>query len=154
MPKRHWFTTQACASEPPASIRTARLFSALIEAKSSEAHANMLCRDKTWGAIIFWGWFRYKHTDPSNWLKNPLKHGHTHFPTLSQLENQAIRKQTGISIRVDNGWKGKIHMIWHSFVRNYSSRSIWPLLNGAATYSVKIWRFVYPFTLLLEGIII
>lgn len=143
--------TQACASEPSTSIRTAHLFSALIEANGSEAHACMLCGDKTWGAIVFWGCFGCKHTDLLNWLENPWRH--THFMILSCPENQGIRKQNSFSIMLDNGWKGKIHMILHNFTWNHSLRSIWPLINATTCYN-KTCKFVYSFTYLLDGIII
>lgn len=77
--------THACASEPSTSIRTAHLFSALIEANGSGAQACMLCGDKTRGVIVFRGCFGYKHTDLLNWLKNPRRH--THFMIPSRPEN-------------------------------------------------------------------
>ena len=116
---------QACASQPSTSIRIAHLISALIEANGSEAQTCMLCGDKIWGAIMFWGWFGYKHLAPLNRFKNPRKHRHTHFTNLLCLENQDIRKKNSFSLTLDNRWKGKIHTIWHSFIWSYSLSSIW-----------------------------
>lgn len=132
----HWFTKHT------GMIFRACYFnknSALIKANGSVACAYTLCRDKTWQ------WLGYKHLVILNWLNIPTKYRHAHS-SLSCPENQGIRKQKSFSIMVDNGWKGKIYMMWHSFIWNYSLRSTWTLLNGATACYNKILKFVYPFT--------